>query len=482
MAIPAGFKLAKSPNVPAGFKVVPAPSQPAEPEEGFSIAETISNIPGSALQLGKDIIEPILHPIDTAKSLAAAGQGLVEKGVKNIAANIPEGTILSSLAEGIDLGQTENEEVVNAIGGFIQERYGSEEAFKKTVQEDPVGVLADVAGLFTGGSTLLPKAGKIGKIGQAVESVGKAIDPLNISASAVKSLAKSGKVIPQSLPEKILETAIKFPPKKVSQGKRASMIKTVLREGIMPTVAGLQKIADKMGNLNTSLDNIIDTATKSGDTIPKGVIFSELKRLRRDLGGVKINATADLRVIDKMAKDFDLNLRRLGKDRITPRELQDMKTDAYKRINFDIKSGTAEAAKSATSKAIAKGGKEALERLDPNVKGINEQMGSLLELSNEFEGVVSKLDNRNIISLDSAAKIAAGAATGTPIGAAIGTVAAIGGAPRVKARTALILENIRQNADTIEIINSSLPTALAGALLTQAGRLEDSLRERLEEE
>ena len=492
MAVPAGFKLvsrggqgptdtAAPPvsDVPAGFKLV---SQPADQSQDFSITETIKNIPESALQLGKDIIEPVLSPIETAKSVGSLASGALFKANEAISGVAPDALdFMSRPLFGEDVLGAEDAPVAEAVGDFINERYGSVDAFKATVQEDPVGALADIAGLVSGGSTLIPKAGKTAALADKVAALGKAVDPLNLSVSAIKAAGKGGKLIPQALPEKLLESAIKFRPS-IKPSQRASMTKTALREGILPTVGGLQKIADKMSNLNTSLDNIIDGATQAGTTIPKGVVFSELKKLRRDLGGVKINATADLRVINKMAKDFNLNLERLGKGDITPRELQNLKTDAYKRINFDVRSGTAEAAKSATSKAIAKGGKEALERLDPNVQGINRQMGSLLELNNELESVVSKLDNRNLISLDTAAKVAAGAATGTPIGTAVGTGAAVGGNPRVKARTAMALENLRRNAETIEIINNKLPPVLARSLAIQAGRINDSLREQVERE
>jgi hypothetical protein len=448
--------------------------QPTEQPQDFSLSETIGNIPSSAMKLGEDIIQPILHPIDTAKSLQSLGQGLVEK------AFVPHEI------NGIDFGPTENEEVVNAVGGFIKERYGSIDAFKSTVQTDPVGALADIAGLLAGGSTLIPKVGQAANIGSKVAALGKAVDPLNISVSAVKAVAKGGKLIPQALPEKLLESALKFRPS-IKPKQRASMTKTALSHGILPTVGGLEKITEKLDTLNVGLDNIIDTATKKGVTIPKGVIFTELKKLRRDLGGVKVNASPDLKVINRIAKDLDLNMRRLKKDRLTPRELQDLKTDAYKRINFDVKSGSAEAAKSETARAIAKGGKESLERLDPNVKGINKDMGDLLELNTELERVVSRLDNRNLISLDTAAKVAAGAASdaargGAPIGTAIGTGAAIFGNPRVKARAALMLENLRKNAETVELINNKLPPVLARSLLEQSGRINDALNSQLEKE
>jgi hypothetical protein len=482
--LPKGFVIEEQESalvMPEGF-VIEQQSVSDAPQEDFSVSEMVGNIPSSALQLGRDIIEPLLNPIDTAKSIGELGSGALFKANEAISEVMPESLDFMSkpLMGGDDVFGSQQAHVAEAVGDFINERYGSVDAFKDTVQNDPVGALADIAGLMTGGSTLIPKAGKAAVIGEKVAALGKAVDPLNISVSAIKAAAKGGKVIPQALPEKLLESALKFRPS-IKPSQRASMTKTALKEGILPTVSGLEKIANKMNDLNTNLDNIIDTATVDGAAIPKGVVFSELKKLRRDLGGVKINATSDLRVIDKMAKDFDLNLRRLGKDKITPRELQDLKTDAYKRINFDVKSGTAEAAKSATSKAIAKGGKEALERLNPNVKGINQRMGSLLELNNELESVVSRLDNRNLISLDTAAKVAAGAATGTPTGTAIGTGAAVAGNPRVKARAAMALENIRRNAETIKIINNKLPPVLARSLLDQAGKLNDALSQQVDE-
>ena len=85
---------------------------------------------------------------------------------------------------------------------------------------------------------------------------------------------------------------MKFRPS-IKPKQRASMTRTALAQGIMPTVGGLQKITDKLDVLNTSLDNMIDTATEAGKTIPKNAVFTKLKELRRELGGAKIDAPAD---------------------------------------------------------------------------------------------------------------------------------------------------------------------------------------------
>jgi hypothetical protein len=462
--------------------------QPQESPADFSVSEMVGNIPSSAVKLGKDIVEPFLSPIETVKSIGALGSGALFKANEALSEAMPEALDFMSepiFGDGEVLGETQAP-VAEAVGDFINERYGSVDAFKSTVQKDPVGVLADVSALFTGGASLIPKTGKMGKVAGAVEAVGKAVDPLNTSVSAVKTLAKSGKIIPEGLPQKLLESAVKFRPG-VDTAQRANMIKTSLKHSIMPTVGGLDKISTKLNALDSSLNKIIDKATTKGIEIPKGYVFSELKKLRQDIGGVKIDAKADLRVINKVAKDFNEQLKSLGKNKLTPRELQDFKTNAYSKIKFDLKQGKAGFAKNETRASVARQAKVALEGIDPNIKVINKEMGDLLELKGELGSVVNKLDNRNLISLDTAAKIAAGAGSGTAVGSpvvgsALGVAAAVAGNPRVKAQTAIILENIRKNAGTIEIINNSANPVLARALSTQAGRINESLNAQLEDE
>jgi len=452
---------------PATVTQVSEPSRlPVEqpPSEGFSIGETISNIPSSAVRLAEDIVTPIIHPVETAKSLAALGQGIVEK-------LIPDG----------DSGPGEHEASVDAVVGFLKDRYGSVDAFTKTVQEDPVGVLADISGIITAGSTLVPKIGKVGKVASAAKTAGIAIDPLNVSVSAAKTIGKAGTLIPESLPMSLFEGAVKFRPS-IKQAQRVNMVRTALDQGIMPTVNGLRTVSEKLDVLDGSLNKIINEATEAGVKIPKDVLFKELKTLRAKLGGVKVSGGGDVRIINNVAKEFNENLKRLKKDKLTPREVQDLKTDAYKRINFDMSQGGAVFAKNETTKAIAKQAKESLEGISPDIKSINKEMGDLIELNTELERAVSRLGNRNIMSLDTSVKTAAGAATGSPVGVAAGVGASVLGAPKVKARTAIILENIRRNAETIEIAKNKLPPAAARAFLTQAGRIDQALREELEKE
>lgn len=298
----------------------------------------------------------------------------------------------------------------------------------------------------------LEEAAKTGTLGAALG----ALTPVMI-----KGMVGAGKLIPKALPESLMETAVKIRPS-VPQDKRANMIRTALDEGIMPTTKGLETISEKLTNLDRSLNKIIDAATEKGTLIPKKALFVELKQLRQDLGGVNLRANKNLKQIDTVAKNFDQSLRRINKPRLTPREVQDLKRSSYRQLKFDLSQQSGRYAQTEAEKAIIRGAKTSLEKIGSDVKRINQREGKLLELGDELERAVGRLDNRNLISLDTAAKVAAGAATGSPFGTVAGVSAAGLGAPRVKARTALVLENIRK-INEIERASKSLSPEVAAA-------------------
>jgi hypothetical protein len=61
-----------------------------------------------------------------------------------------------------------------AIKTYYADRYGNMEGFKKALQTDPASILADVAGIFSGGATIVAKganlAGRVGRIGALADA------------------------------------------------------------------------------------------------------------------------------------------------------------------------------------------------------------------------------------------------------------------------------------------------------------------------
>ena len=132
-----------------------------------AISETIGNIPSSAYQLGSDISNIVLHPIQTAKGIGQFGLGLAQLAIP---------------------GEQGNEDVARAVGQHFVDRYGSLDAAKQAVTTDPVGVLADVSALLLGGGYLATKAGM--KAGQVATKAGLATDPLIATGRGVAGIGK----------------------------------------------------------------------------------------------------------------------------------------------------------------------------------------------------------------------------------------------------------------------------------------------------
>jgi hypothetical protein len=164
MSLPAGFKLETEPSVslPAGFSLeTPQKATPNKPW-GVVAAEAVGNFLPSVGQMAVDVGTALMNPIDTAQGVLDLGAGtlqnIVPTSVKNAINKIDFNPEAAKRAEG----------VADAVGGQFKQNYGSVEGFKDKLSRDPAGVLADASTVLTGGSTVVPRLGK----------VASAIDPM----------------------------------------------------------------------------------------------------------------------------------------------------------------------------------------------------------------------------------------------------------------------------------------------------------------
>jgi hypothetical protein len=170
------------PTPTSGVTIAPkgGMAREATPEEtstlnpGASLADVAStagaNLIPSAQRFGSDIWDAVSDPRQTARSLKNVAFGAAEKLVP---------------------GEQSHERYANAVGQFFADRYGSMDAFKKTLAEDPVGFAADLATLLSGGELALARApGVVGTVARAAGSVGRAIDPINASLKVGGAVGK----------------------------------------------------------------------------------------------------------------------------------------------------------------------------------------------------------------------------------------------------------------------------------------------------
>lgn len=469
--------------------VVPG-SDEVQQQSGFSAGNMVGNIPSSAKQFAGDLVQPFIHPIETAKGVANLTSGVVDKLSEKLAGNLPEGIStkinklnnwlvdngvpLTRLPENPDDIKFDDTIYADSMGEFIARRYGSMDNLKKTVETDPVGALADLSMVFTlGGSAAARVPGMAGKAGAMTRKVGMAIEPLNVAKTTGRAVARTaGKLIPESLPMKMYESSAKFSTT-LPKAKRAEMTKTALEYGIMPSAKGVDKLGGLLGDFDTKITGLIDEATASGKTIPRSAIYRNLREVRQKLGGVKIEGAQDLRQVNRVAKMFDQHMKKLGKDTLTPTELQSFKQDAYKRINFDAKNLKSSQATDEARKAMARAAKESIEQVAP-VKALNKEFGRLLEIKDPIERAASRIENRNIVGISAPLNIGAGATAGGQMGAAAGTLLSILEQPKAKARLAIALQNLKA-AGLEGLLDQSAVATLTQQGLFQSGRAKDEV-------
>ncbi len=146
----------------------PAPGQPPEAIAAPQWSDLPGNIPGSAMKFGGDVAGMFMDPAGAMEGIGNLLKGGVQKLLP------PKGQ--------------KYEAYVDRLGDFVASRYGSLEAAKETAITDPIGSLADVSMLMSGGGTAAARLpGKLGQLGQAVQTAGRVSDPLSIAGSVAKA-------------------------------------------------------------------------------------------------------------------------------------------------------------------------------------------------------------------------------------------------------------------------------------------------------
>lgn len=434
-------------------------------EVDFSVVEMLSNVPDSAVQYADDATYPIRHP-----QLAAEGVWNIVKGVGD--------------KIGLDLDNEDQSHYADSVGEFISNRYGSVDKFQRSLQEDPVGVSSDIAGLlsvvaapFTGGASIPGAAPAVsrflGKLGGAAKTASKALDP------AVGAARVAGAVGRKLDPNDMYQEVMKFSTVK-TPAERRQWAQTLLDERIVPGEAGANKLSKRIQEVGDDLNQRIDA---SDATIPVEDVLTPLDDLRAQKSGFKSGSVENTKAIDDYVDKFiaDHGLR----GNVTLREVQDFKTDLYDQINYDKKPGAGTLIKDDINKSAARGAKEAIEAVDPEIGGINRKWGDFIDAQKPLERSSARIDNRNPLGLQTPmAGIAA--ETVLPGSGAVALGANMAYGPKTKARVAIAINELQKNGGDIGRVSKELLQGMSNAqvqqLLVQAGRAgqEDDLASPLQ--
>ena len=150
----------------------------------------VMNLPKSAVKYGSDIIHAITNPVSTLGNLLDVGAGALQNALPK-----PVVDFVNKFETDPQAAQRAVQ-AANAVGGEYAKNYGTIEGFKRHLAADPVAVMGDVSALFTGGGSVATKVpGMIGRAGETVANVGRAIEPLNLATTTVSNTAKLAEML-----------------------------------------------------------------------------------------------------------------------------------------------------------------------------------------------------------------------------------------------------------------------------------------------
>lgn len=291
--------------------------------------EAVSNLGSSAVNFGRAVVEPILHPIQTAQNIGSLAEGAFSK----FGAYLP-GTRLAY--EAYDAFRDPEKRAVaeasaDAVGQFYSDRYGGVEQIKNTLATDPVGVAADAAVLLTGGGAAAARApGVVGQVGQVVSRAGRAIDPLQAAGRVVASAGRGA--------SHVLGT---------TAGTGAEPIQTAFNAGYRGNQAFPQHMRGQ-----APIDDVVDMADRG---------VNALKRQRSDayeagMGAVKVSTTqiSYVPIRQTLSKAFqDITYSGRAKNQGALKVIQDMAEEVKGFENLPNNAGRTAAGLDALKQAIS---------------------------------------------------------------------------------------------------------------------------------
>lgn len=247
------------------------------------------------------------------------------------------------------------------------------------------------------------------------------------------ALSTAGKAIPESVPERMYESALK-PSTTLPAGKRAQIIRTGLENEIPVSAEGAAKLSDLLNDVNQKIADKIHISNRLGATVDPLEVSSRLGDVGQQFVN-QVNPEADLAAIQRSGEEF---LRTQPSD-IPIERAQQLKQGTYQQLRK--KYGQLGSADIESQKALARGLKEEIANQLPEINELNAQDSKFINLDQALERAVARISNHQLLGIGT--PITGGAVgvvtKSSKLGAIAGTLKAVIDDPGVKSRIAIAL-------------------------------------------
>jgi hypothetical protein len=247
----------------------------------------------------------------------------------------------------------------------------------------------------------------------------------------------------------LYEHVMKIPPS-VPAAEREIAITEGLKGGYNITKKGLKGARGEIDNVNREIAGTIDSMTKAKGTIDMNKVVQRIDDLKAQFAKLPPDvAKKYLSPLDEMKIEF------ASAGFITPKRAQEMKQLLYRlnRDNYGEWSATLGGKQTIEGyKAVARGLKEELVKLHPELKRLNARDSDLIKLEHALERAVSRIGNRELLTYGDMVVSGLGAGTGYVTGgdtnnAGMGAItfpllARLMKSPSIQGRVGIILDKV----------------------------------------
>lgn len=289
-------------------------------------------------------------------------------------------------------------------GGAVVDRYKEIAADpSQSLYDAPLSTGMDIASLafpVRGAAKLLPDGSMAQKITEGAANVVQNMDPISAASTGVAAL-NAAVTDPVGLQRTLVKPGNSRTDKRGDWDNQEQVITDALDRGVAPSEGGMRRLDNQIDSVGSDIESVLEASQVK---IPMGSVVngfedwakSQLKENENNLAAIE----------DKIASKSDeiknqYSLDRYG-DPIDYRDasyLREMRQGADGEINHNRRTQQNDSAKVRVDKLYAEYLRERLAVMVPELKPLNAEMHTLLEIDNLYEPAYQRIAQNNPSSL-----------------------------------------------------------------------------------
>lgn len=204
------------------------------------------------------------------------------------------------------------------------------------------------------------------------------------------------KLLPKTAEQRLMQSALKLPTP-LKQSVKDDIAETMIADKIPVSNGGLKKVRTSVDTINREIDDVIGAAPNQ--QVSRDAVITRIDDLKTKYQNTKALPEESVGEAQKVIDEFSLR-----PDSIPAQQAQEFKKDIYRDLKGFYekyqKSGVVKPEAWGEARAtMAKGLREELDNLFPELKNLNAKDAELIKVNQSLEKAMGRINNLNLLRL-----------------------------------------------------------------------------------